>query len=105
MDGTGDTMIVDEDVKSFSISDNKLFYISYGNSKISTANLDGTGKMEVTSDAAGTLNVHNGWIYYSMRFVMRFLLFNSKMEPLTLGLGCFPNCVFRRPLIGVKRLP
>jgi hypothetical protein len=65
MDGTGDTMIVDDDVKSFSISGNKFFYISYDNGKIYTANLDGTEKKEVTSDAAGTLNVHNGWIYYS----------------------------------------
>ncbi|MBC2723873.1 MAG: DUF5050 domain-containing protein, partial [Desulfosporosinus sp.] len=33
--------------------------------KIYTANLDGTDKKEVTSDATETLNVHNGWIYYS----------------------------------------
>jgi len=65
MDGTGDTTIVEDDVKSFSISGNKFFYISYDNGKIYTANLDGTGITEVTSDAAGTLNVHNGWIYYS----------------------------------------
>jgi putative cell wall-binding protein len=65
MDGTGNTIILEDDVKSFSISGNKFFYISYGNGKIYTANLDGTEKSEVTSDAAGTLNVHDGWIYYS----------------------------------------
>ncbi|WP_052314851.1 cell wall-binding repeat-containing protein [Desulfosporosinus meridiei] len=65
MDGTEETLIVDDDVKSFSISDNKLFYISYNNGKIYTTNIDGTGKREVTSDAAGALNVHNSWIYYS----------------------------------------
>ncbi len=65
MDGTGDTMIVEDDVSSFSLSDNKFFYISYANGRIYTTNLDGTDKRELTSDAAGTLNVHNGWIYYS----------------------------------------
>lgn len=65
MDGTGDTVIVEDDVKSFSISGNQFFYISYDNGKIYSAKLDGTDIKEVTSDAAGTLNVHNGWIYYS----------------------------------------
>lgn len=65
MDGTGDTIILEDDVKFFNISGNKFFYISYENGKIYRANLDGTEKREVTSDAAGTINVHDGWIYYS----------------------------------------
>ncbi|MDQ7095459.1 cell wall-binding repeat-containing protein [Desulfosporosinus sp. PR] len=64
-DGSGDTVLVKDDVNSFCISDQKIFYISNNDGKIYSANLDGSGIKAVTNDAAGTLNVHNGWIYYS----------------------------------------
>lgn len=65
LDGTDETSILDKNVKKFSISDNKFYYISLDDRTIYSATLDGLNPTQLTQDRATTLNVHNGWIYYT----------------------------------------
>lgn len=63
---TGDTsVVIDKNVDSFNIYENKIYYIDRQDKMLYRTNIDGTGKTLVLSDKTDSINVTGGFIYYS----------------------------------------
>jgi len=67
-DGSGATKLSDDSVTSFAIADSLIYYakiVNHSGDSIIKMNLDGSSKQVVSATSTLTLNVIDGWIYYS----------------------------------------